>query len=58
MVTLDVLSTSQGRPAADTSLDVTYRPYGDVLRTSGRFWGISSGRPRDVILQSGLINRH
>ena len=28
-------------------------PYGDVLSTSGRFSGTSSGRPRDVILQSG-----
>ena len=29
-------------------------PYGDVLRTSGRFLGTSSGRPRDVILPTGI----
>ena len=29
-------------------------PYGDVLKTSGCFSGLSSGRPRDVILPSGL----
>ena len=28
-------------------------PYGDVLRTSGRL-GTFSGRPRDVILPSGI----
>ena len=28
-------------------------PYGDILRTSGRFLGKSSGRHRDVILPSG-----
>ena len=28
-------------------------PNGDVQRTSGRFSGTSSGRPRDVILASG-----
>ena len=26
---------------------------GDFLRTSGRFWATSLGRPRDVNLQSG-----
>ena len=29
-------------------------PYGDVLRTSGYFSELSSGRPWDVILPSGL----
>ena len=40
-------STSQGSStAADLSLGITY---GDVLRTSGRFLGTSSGRPWDVM---------
>ena len=30
-------------------------PYGDVLRTSGRFSGTTSGRSRDVILPSGFV---
>ena len=32
-------------------------PYGDVLRTSRRFSGTSSGRPRDVIFPSGYFFR-
>ena len=31
-------------------------PYGDVLRTSGRFSGTYSGRPPDVILLIGLVS--
>ena len=34
---IDVLSMSQGRPVVDASLALHIGPYGDVLRTSGRF---------------------
>ena len=50
---IDVLSISRGRPAADTSHSVAYRTIWAHLRTSGRFLETSSGRPWDVILSSG-----
>ena len=36
---INVSSMSQGRPVADASLALHIGPYGDVLRTSGRFLG-------------------
>ena len=52
---IDVLSTSQGCPAADASLGLTYRTIRGHLENVWIFWGTSLGRPRDIILPSGFL---